>query len=167
MKKFILSALVLLPVIFISSSTHAQLKGFSVGPYAEAAWPSGDFSETHKNGFGLGLNADIKLPGKLGLTGSAGYMHFGGKTVVTTEGNRKMPAVNAFPVRAGLKFRMVPLIYFKVEGGVATFSGDEGSAFIVSPGVGIRILGLEVQAKYEAWMKNDYRFWGIKAGFNF
>jgi hypothetical protein len=163
MKKVIYSVLAIVPVLLISLSSHAQLKGFSIGPYAEAAWPTGDFSETHKNGFGAGLNADIKLPGKLGLTGSAGYMHFGGKTV----GNTKMPAINAFPVRAGLKFRMIPLIYFKVEGGVATFTGDEGSAFIISPGVGIRILGLEVQAKYEAWMKNDYRFWGIKAGFNF
>lgn len=168
MKKVIYSVLLLVPAFLLfSQSSKAQLKGFSVGPYAEAAWPTGDFSETHKNGFGVGLNADIKLPGKLGLTGSAGYMHFGGKTVATTEGNVKMPAVNAFPVRAGLKFRMIPLIYFKVEGGVATFSGDDGSAVIVSPGVGIRVLGLEVQAKYEAWLKNDYRFWGIKAGINF
>lgn len=167
MKKILFTVLLILPAVFLSLATHAQLKGFSIGVYAEAARPTGDFSETNKNGFGIGLNADIKLPGKLGLMGSAGYMHFAGKTVQTNEGSTKMPAVNAFPVRAGLKFRMIPLVYFKVEGGVATFTSDEGSAFILSPGVGIRILGLDVQAKYEAWLKNDYRFWGIKAGFNF
>jgi hypothetical protein len=146
---------------------QAQLKGFSLGPFAEAGWPTGSFKETNKNGYGAGLGADIRL-GKIGLTGSAGYMHFGGKTINKGDGDIKMPAVNAVPVRVGLKYRIVPALYAKLESGVAKFTGGNESAFIVSPGIGVRILGLDVQAKYEIWKKEEtYSFWGLKAGINF
>jgi hypothetical protein len=145
----------------------AQLKGFSLGPFAEAGWPMGSFKETNKNGYGAGLGADIRL-GKIGLTGSVGYMNFGGKTI--NKGNRviDMPSINAVPLRVGLKYRIVPALYAKLESGVAKFTGADQSAFIISPGIGVRILGLDVQAKYEVWKKEEtYSFWGLKAGINF
>lgn len=148
----------------------AQWKGFSLGVYVETGWPTGgDFERTHKYGLGTGLAADIKLPGKLGLTGSAGYMQFVGKTITTSEGSEKQAAIKAFPVRAGLKFRVASLLYLKLEGGAANFTKGNGSAFIASPGIGVRVLGLDVQAKYEAWLKdgNNLGFWGLKAGINF
>lgn len=154
-------------VILACCHAHAQLKGFSIGPYAETAWPTGDLAKTNKNGIGAGLNADIRL-GKLGLTGSVGYMHFGGKTIATNEGPVNMPAINAVPIRAGLKYRFIPLLYFKLESGVANYTHNDGSAFILSPGIGLRLLGLDVQAKYEAWMKDRTSgFWGLKVGYSF
>src|SRR5882757_4621100 len=86
----------------ICLQSKAQLKGFSIGPYAEMAWPIGKLDETNKNGIGAGLNADIRL-GKIGLTGSVGYIHFAGKTIVANEGSVDMPAINAVPIRAGIK----------------------------------------------------------------
>ena len=152
---------------FICFQSNAQLKGFSLGPYAELAWPTGNFQESNKNGIGAGLNADIRI-GKLGLTGSAGFIHFGGKTVVKNEGPVDMPAINAFPIRAGLKYRFIPLLYAKLEGGVANYTNGGGSSFIFSPGIGLRLLGLDVQAKYETWIGDATRnFWGLKAGYNF
>lgn len=145
----------------------AQLKGFSLGPFVEAGWPTGNFQESNKNGYGAGVGADIRL-GKIGLTGSVGYMHFGGKTIDKEDGTLKMPAINAVPVRAGLKYRIAPALYAKFESGVARFTKNNESALIISPGIGVRILGLELQAKYEIWKKQDaYSFWGLKAGFNF
>jgi hypothetical protein len=158
----------LIVALLVSGITgSAQLKGFSIGPFVEAGWPTGNFQESNKNGYGAGLGADIRL-GKIGVTGSVGYMHFGGKTIDKGAGAVKMPAINAVPVRAGIKYRLAPAIYAKFESGVARFTKNNESALIISPGIGVRVLGLELQAKYEIWKKqDDYSFWGLKAGFNF
>ena len=157
----------LISLLLLDMQGHTQLKGFSFGPYAEAAWPTGSFKEINKNGYGAGVGADIRL-GKIGFTGSAGYVHFGGRTISKGNENIDMPSINAFPVRVGLKYRIVPAIYAKLESGVAKFTNNGQQAFIVAPGIGIRILGIDVQAKYEIW-KNEqvYSFWGLKAGINF
>lgn len=161
------------------NTAKAQLKGFSIGPYVETGTPVGDFKETNNTGFGGGLNADIKLIAGFGVTGSAGFMYFPGKTYLTLNENNqtisvKGEALKALPVRVGLKYKFgFPLLYVKVEGGTATFVGGEGehykgTAAILAPGLGIRFLGLDVEAKYEAWFKNSTRgFFGLKAGYNF
>lgn len=168
MKNFLRVGLIIVTLTFVQKG-NAQLKGFSIGPYAEIGWPVSDFSRTHNYGLGAGFGADIKLPGRLGLTGSIGYMQFNGKEVNTSEGSFKAPPVKAFPIRAGLKFRALPLLFMKLEGGVANYNGDNGAAFIASPGIGIRVLNFEFQGKYEAWIKsgNTQAFWGLKAGINF
>lgn len=163
--KAALLAIVIFPLICLHA--NAQLKGFSIGPYIEMARPTGSLDETHKNGGGIGLGADIRL-GKFGLTGSAGYMFIPGKSVSTAEGPKTSPAINAIPIRAGIKYRFIPLLYAKLEGGVANFTNGNGSAVIIAPGIGLRILGLDVEAKYENWVNNGTSsFWGIKAGYNF
>ena len=55
-----------------SLTAAAQWKGFSLGPYIEIARPTAGFEERNGNGIGGGMSADINLPGKFGLTGSAG-----------------------------------------------------------------------------------------------
>lgn len=168
--KYILAVFVSALMLTAANPASAQLKGFGIGPYVEAGWPLSDLKDTHKQGFGAGLSADIRLPGKIGITGSAGYMQFNGKTLVTPEGGQtNIPDLKAFPVRVGLKFRPVPLIYIKMESGAANFTGDaSGSALILSPGIGVRVLGIDVQAKYEAWLKDGMNnaFWGLRAGIN-
>ncbi len=154
-------------VVMLGVTAQAQLKGFSLGPFAEIAWPNGDFKETNKNGYGVGVGADIRL-GKIGVNGSIGYMYFGGRTLSKPTGVVDMPSIKAVPVRVGLKYRILPALYARIESGVAKFTGGTESAFIVAPGIGVRILGLDLQAKYEVW-KNEqtYSFLGLKAGFNF
>jgi len=148
-------------------SAKSQLKGFSLGPYVEMAWPTGDFNISNRNGIGAGLSADVRL-GRIGLTGSAGILRFGGKTVTSNEGPVDMPSITAVPIRIGLKYRPVPLLYVKLEGGTANYTNSNGNAFILSPGVGLRLLGLDVQFKYETWMANETRsMWGVRAGYNF
>ena len=52
--------------------------------------------------------------------------------------------------------------------GAPALSDPTGAAFLVAPGVGIRVLGLDVAAKYEAWFRDGTRgFFGLKAGYNF
>ena len=161
----------LLPLIitatFISNAAQAQLKGFSIGGFAEGAKPTGEFANTHGNGYGVGATADIKLPGKFGLTGSVGYMKFDGKTLEKDGSTQKTPNITAMPIRAGLKYRF-PLVYLKLEGGVAKFTNGDDKAIIVSPGIGVRLAGIDVQVKHETWVNDKARgFWGLRAGYNF
>src|SRR5689334_9902247 len=108
---------------FSLQTLKAQLKGFSIGPFVEAGWPVNDFANTHHYGLGAGIGADIKLPGKWGVTGSIAYMQFNGKEVSTNEGAITAPAIKAVPIRAGIKYRVLPLLYLKMESGIANYSG--------------------------------------------
>ncbi|RAJ05175.1 hypothetical protein LX64_02329 [Chitinophaga skermanii] len=172
MKQTRLLVALLLCIFFIGKQdANAQLKRFSIGPYVEAAFPTGNFSDTHNTGFGVGLGADIKLVAGLTAVGSVGYMRFGGKDVSNgTGGSISMPAAQAIPIRLGLRYNLISILYVKVEGGTAQFVGDynSGTGGLIAPGVGIRLLGLDVEAKYEAWFKNDtHSFFGLKASYNF
>lgn len=159
--------IILVMLLLGSVCTHAQLKRFSLGPYVEAGFPVGKFADTHNTGYGVGLGADIKLIAGLGVTGSVGYMRFGGLRDTAT--GDKYAAASVVPVRIGLKYQLVSVLYVKLEGGAANYTGDNnGSAFLLAPGVGIRLLGLDVMAKYESWFKDGTRgFFGLKAGYNF
>lgn len=161
------SGILIILLFMLGFSSQAQLKRFSLGPYVEAGFPDGDLSDTHKTGYGVGLGVDVKLIAGFGATGSLGYMRFAGQKEVAT--GIKYPALQAIPVRIGLKYQFIPLLYVKVESGAANFIGEtDGSAVIVAPGIGLRFMGLDVQAKYEAWFRDGTRgFWGLKAGYNF
>lgn len=174
MIKTIQISLLLALFCVIGTQSQAQLKRFSIGPYVETGVPTGDFKDTHNAGWGGGLNADIKLIAGLGVTGSAGYMRFSGKSFDFSAVDGpvgKYSALQAFPVRVGVKYKFpIPLLYVKVEGGTATYVGDyDGTATLFAPGIGIRFLGLDVAAKYELWFKDGDHlgFFGLKAGYNF
>ncbi|NSL87547.1 hypothetical protein ECE50_011930 [Chitinophaga sp. Mgbs1] len=162
---------ILLTVCFSVQSAQAQLKRFSIGPYVEAGFPTGDFSNSHKTGYGLGLGADVKLVAGLTAVGSIGFMYFNGKSMDIGNGVfADIPSAKVIPFRLGLKYKLISLLYVKVEGGTAQFTGDynNGTGALFAPGIGIRFLGLDVQAKYEAWFKDGtHGFWGLKAGYNF
>lgn len=175
MIKTIHTTLLIALFVVAGFSSKAQLKRFSIGPYVETGVPTGDFKNYYNTGWGAGLNADIKLIAGFGVTGSIGYIRFGGKEFsdigpADEPITYKVPALGAVPVRVGVKYKFpFPLLYAKVEGGTATFVGDnEGTAAIFAPGLGIRFLGLDVAAKYELWFKDGHNgFFGLKAGYNF
>lgn len=161
-----------LPFLFILffglSKGHAQLKGFSFGPYLEAALPSSSFGDNYKNGMGAGVGLDVKLPlTKWSVTGSAGLLHFGGKTVSGgTAPDYKVKDLNAFPIRAGLRYQF-SLLYVKMEAGSVNFANGGGHYFLYAPGLGLRFLKLDIEAKYEAAVHTSlYRFLGLKAALN-
>ncbi len=168
MKKSWLAGLAIAGLVTTGKSAHAQLKGFSVGGYVESAFPVNSFEATHRIGLGAGVNADIKLPGKFGLTGSAGYMYFRGRTEDLGDTRIKHESLTAVPLRLGLKYRLAPMVYLKMESGTARVNRGYGSGVILSPGIGVRVLGLDIQGKYERWLQDEkFSFWGIKAGLNF
>jgi hypothetical protein len=160
--KILLLTLVLFTLLSISAK--AQWKGFSVGPYLEAAIPKGDFAQSNRNGIGVGVAADIKLGGKLAATGSYGVIGFGRRP---NEGGSSYVRVSARPLRAGLKYKL-PLVYLKMESGVVHFKNEGGSGLILSPGLGIRVFGLDVQGSYESWLAEEGRsFASLKVAYHF
>ncbi|MDQ0107272.1 hypothetical protein SAMN05660909_01009 [Chitinophaga terrae (ex Kim and Jung 2007)] len=171
MKKILLPFVsMLLLLCVINQSAQAQLKRFSIGPFVEVGFPTGDFGDTHNTGYGIGLGADLKLVAGLTAVGSVSYFRFPGKTVSTPTGNYDVKSANVIPIRLGLRYNLISLLYVKVEGGTANFTGDynNGVGALVAPGIGIRLLGLDVEAKYEAWFHDKtHGFFGLKAGYNF
>ncbi len=171
MKKVFQALAAFLLIICVSAqSSQAQLKRFSIGPFVEAGFPTGDFSNTHKTGYGIGLGADIKLVAGLTAVGSISFMYFGGKTINSGGNSYDITSAKVIPIRLGLRYKLFSILYAKVEGGTAQFTGDynTGVGALVAPGIGIRLLGLDVEGKYEAWFKDGtHGFWGLKAGYNF
>ena len=158
------ASLFLILICFASLSSTAQLKGFSLGPYFEAAKPRGDMAEMNKNGLGIGVAADIKLGKRMAATGSVGYLHFGKKAGTA---DKPGAVINAVPIRAGLKYKL-PIIYMKMESGVARFTNESESPLILSPGIGVRLLGLDVQGSYETWLGDYGRTFGVlRIGYHF
>ncbi|RYZ20876.1 MAG: hypothetical protein EOO16_15165 [Chitinophagaceae bacterium] len=165
MKKIVTASL-LAAACCAGNTASAQIKPFSFGPYVEAAFPTARMSDTSNAGYGVGLSIDIKLPVKFNITGSAGFMHFGGRNNPVAV-NSAYPAVNVFPVRVGAKYRFNNIFYGALETG-AVFAADnktvKKTSGIIAPALGIRVLKLDVRAKYENWF-NDRSFWGLQAAF--
>ena len=165
MKKIFLAFATMLLVICLSTQySQAQLKRFSIGPFVEAGFPTGDFADTHNTGYGIGLGADIKLVAGLTAVGSVSYFQF-----ISKKGSG-MADAKVIPIRLGLRYNLISILYVKLEGGTAQFTGDynNGTGALVAPGIGIRLLGLDVEAKYEAWFHDGtHGFFGLKAGYNF
>ncbi|GAA4317414.1 hypothetical protein GCM10023184_01080 [Flaviaesturariibacter amylovorans] len=120
-------------------------------------------------GYGGGLALDVKLPLSLGVTGSVGVLHFPG----VVDG----VAITAFPVRAGIKYR-VSMIYAGLETGVAPMTKDMGSPVLLAPAIGVRVSMLDVKVKYETWFrkkdddnntmnKSNWSFFGVMAALKF
>ena len=161
------TTLLIFSLTVLSQLANAQLKGFSFGPYAERAWPRGNFERSYINGMGAGVAADINLPGNLSLIGSLGVLRFPGKEFQKDGINEKIASLTATPIRIGIRYKL-PLVYLKLETGSARMNDDNGGGMILSPGAGIRILGLDVQVSYESWIRSQrYSFLGLKASYRF
>ncbi len=154
------------------SQAAAQWKSFDIGPYGEVAIPTGLVSGDFKHGLGGGVTADIRIVERWAATLSVGYMELKGQHL----GAYKVPDLGTIPLRAGVKYRASPFFYLKMDAGWAAYTGKssgindyDGGAPLFSPGIGFRIKGLDLQAKYEIWIDDDVanRFIGLKMGWNF
>lgn len=152
-------------LFFITAGTYGQSKKLTYGPYVEALINQGKLPAASKVGTGGGVGMNVKLLTGWSFTASAGYVCFKANT---TEKNSTATDYQVIPVRLGVEYKLpVPAVYVKVETGTATIIGH-GTKAILTPGLGVHLKSLDVEAKYETWIQdNSNSAIGVKAAYSF
>lgn len=146
----------------------AQLQHLRWGPYAELGQPAGRLASTQARGLGAGLQLEFRLPVGMALDGSAGYLRFAAGSPDTASAAGPS-ALSAAVFRLGARLKLLTPLYLKLETGqVLYLNGASGSATLLAPGLGLQLLGLDLEAKYEVW-EAPYRsgFLGLKLAYLF
>jgi len=146
-----------------------QLK-FSVG--VEAGLPLGDLKETSSLGIGGSVMGEYAAAESLGLTLSAGYLTFSGKTIE----DEKMPALNLIPVLVGAKYHFNDKFYGHAQLGMSFASvkvlgvSASTSAFTYAPTIGVTPSeNIDISLKYQAYTKggSSTSFLGLRVAYVF
>ena len=185
---FLLSAIA---GVLAFSNASAQTKdlamsGAKLGIGAEFAFPTGDFGDYYKLGFGGSLQYQTPIANKLNFTASAGYLKFTGKDIANTPvGTLKFADYSAVPVKAGLNYFLAENVYVGGELGAAFGTSDgAGTSFVYTPHIGVEFpvsntSSIDLSARYEAWSSSrdgvfqntsyNYtsRFVGLRLAYNF
>jgi len=170
MKKIILCAAIAATTAAATAQTTKNAKQplFSAG--VELGLPIGDFKEGYKFGIGVTVQGEYPAAEKAGITLSAGYMSFAGKTFEFLGEKYKNPAQGVIPVLAGAKYYFTEKVYGHAQAGVSFFNHGVGAAFTYSPGVGIKASeNIEVLVKYQGASKNGSTasFLGTRISYRF
>jgi phosphate-selective porin len=142
-----------------STSASKEPNGiiFSVG--VDGGLTTGTFKDSHKAMVGGSLEADFPVADQFYITANTGYNQFFGRDNVFGTGI-KAPDINIIPVKLGLKYFPISVLYLQAEAGVAfltnksTLGFERTGTFIFSPQVGTQIpLGgksfLDAGVRYE------------------
>lgn len=165
---------------------------YSIG--VDGGLPIGNFKNGYNWSIGGSLQADIPVvSNQLFVTVNAGYDNFFGKndaiTITSPEGTvigtASAPNIQLLPVKAGLKFFVVPNLYIQGEAGVAfalnksNVGFDKSAAFVWAPQVGYQFqLGggnyIDAGVRYESTSNfvtdvNDskVKFIGLRVAYGF
>lgn len=177
-KLFLLSAIA---GIFAFSNLSAQTKdvamsGQKLGIGAEFAFPTGNFGDAYKLGYGGSLQFQTPIADKLNFTATAGYLNFTGKDYTTPIGTYKLADYGSIPVKAGVRYFLAENFYAGGELGAsfAVSNGYSGTAFVYTPNIGVEFpvadkASIDLGARYEAWSKDSSttRFFGLRLAYNF
>jgi hypothetical protein len=171
MKKIILCAAVMAATATaVSAQTGKKGKKPVLSAGAELALPTGDFKEGYKFGLGASVQGAYPASEKLGVTLSAGYLSFMGKTFEFMGQKYKNEAQGVIPVMAGAKYFFTENIYGHAQAGVSFFNNGVGAAFTWSPGVGINASeNIDVLLKYQSAAKDGSTasFLGARVAYTF
>ena len=161
-------------------SVNAQTKdvamtGSKLGIGAEFTFPTGQFSEYFKFGYGASLQFQTPIANNLNFTATAGYLSFNGKddiTVGTQTGT--LPNYNVVPLKVGARYFILENLYAGGELGVAIATSiGSGTGFIYTPNIGIEFpvadkSTIDLGARYEVFSNNaTRRFFGLRLAYNF
>src|ERR1700744_2770713 len=165
---------------------------YSIG--VDAGLPLGNFKNGYNWSIGGSLQADIPVvSNQLFVTVNAGYDNFFGKndaiTITSPEGTvtgtASAPNIQLLPVKAGLKFFVIPNLYIQGDAGVAfalnksNVGFDKSAAFVWAPQVGYQFqLGggnyIDAGVRYESTAnfvtdENDskVKFLGLRVAYGF
>lgn len=177
MKKLVLLAAI--AATFAFSKVSAQKKdpamsGQKFGIGVDFAFPTGNFGDFYKLGYGGSLQFQTPIADKLNFTASAGYLNFKAKDINTPLGTINGGNYGAIPVKAGIRYFLAENFYAGGELGAsfATKSGG-GTSFVYTPNIGVEFPvsdtgSFDLGVRYEAWSNDGtLRFFGVRLAYNF
>jgi hypothetical protein len=173
-----------------TTKTSTSSNGVILSVGVDAGIPTGKLSDSYNWNIGGSVQADIPVAQNLFVTVNAGYNSIQGKnniTVVNPGGTATFDAANIqlLPVKAGLKYFVVPNFYVQGEAGAAfalnksDVGFDKSAAFVYAPQVGYQFpLGgksyLDAGVRYEASTKfnsdidnSKVNFFGLRVAYAF
>nr|WP_067054420.1 hypothetical protein [Mucilaginibacter sp. L294] len=171
-----------------STSTSTTTKDgirYSIG--VEAGIPVGNFKDGHKWNLGGSLQADIPVASQLFVTVNAGFNNVFGKKDITVAGvTGDVPNIQLLPVKAGLKYFVIPNLYVQGEAGAAFLLNknetgvDKSTAFVYAPQIGVQFPVsangnfIDAGVRYEATTKytsgvddSKISFLGLRVAYGF
>ena len=167
-----------------STKTSTSSNGVILSIGVDAGIPTGKLSDSYNWNIGGSVQADIPVAQNLFATINAGYNSIQGKKNIAGSG---LDATNIqlLPVKAGLKYFVVPHFYVQGEAGAAfllnksDFGDNKSAAFIYAPQVCYQFpLGgksyLDAGVRYEASTKfsstaddSKVNFFGLRVAYAF
>ncbi|MCQ6961348.1 hypothetical protein [Mucilaginibacter aquariorum] len=167
-----------------STTTKSGIR-YSIG--VDAGIPVGDFKDAYKWNLGGSVQADIPVASQLFVTVNAGFNNVFGKKDLTVAGvTADVPNIQLLPVKAGLKYFVIPNLYVQGEAGAAFLlnkdkSGyDKSTAFVYAPQIGVQFpvsangnfidagVRYEATTKYTSGVDNSkVSFLGVRVAYGF
>ena len=173
------------PTTTTTSTTTNNGIRYSIG--VDAGIPLGNFKDSYKWNLGGSVQADIPvISNQLFVTVNAGYNNIFGKKDIGGIAGADVPNFQLIPVKAGLKYFVIPNFYVQGEAGAAFLLNkkdvgvDKSTAFVYAPQVGVQFPisangnFIDAGIRYEATTKyasgiNDSKvsFLGIRVAYGF
>jgi len=158
-----------------TSTTTKDGIRYSIG--VEAGIPVGNFKDGYKWNLGGSVQADIPVASQLFVTVNAGFNNVFGKKDLGGVAGADVPNVQLLPVKAGLKYFVIPNLYVQGEAGAAfllnksDFYNDKSVAFAYAPQIGVQFPVsasgnfIDAGVRYEATTKYASKFDNSKVQF--
>jgi len=159
MKKILLALTVLAGTTLagFAQQTAASSKANEGGKFSigiDAALPTGDAGDFYSAGFGGSIKYEVPTAKNTFFTISGGYESFLYKSIYKVPGYSSSDSF--VPLKAGIKYYSDGGFFLEAQAGISIYTGNNSfTSFAYSPGIGYSFNGgLEVGARYEAWVKD-------------
>ncbi|MDN5288604.1 MAG: hypothetical protein JWR38_4878 [Mucilaginibacter sp.] len=169
-----------------STSTTTTPGGIRYSIGVDAGIPVGNFKDNYKWNLGGSVQADIPvLSNQLFVTVNAGYNNIFGKKDIDGIAGNDATAFHLIPVKAGLKYFIIPNFYVQGEAGAAFLLNrkdvgvDKSTAFVYAPQIGVQFpvsassfidagIRYEATTKYTTGVDNSkVSFIGLRVAYGF
>jgi hypothetical protein len=137
---------------YTSAKKTSANKTFIASIGIEPTIPVGNFSDFSSFGLGGSLQGEIKPGRRVGITASAGFIDYFGKTVNGVE----LDDFKYWPVLGGLKLYMSDKAYIHGQGGPGFGTNGLGTSFWYGAGIGFNLgRAMNAEFKYTGWKQNE------------
>ncbi|MCW3111811.1 MAG: hypothetical protein JWR18_207 [Segetibacter sp.] len=155
-----------------TTSASTTTSHFGIG--LEAGLPVGENGKIYSAAFGGNLQYEILPDAELGITLSAGYLHFPLKKIYQTTSGPN--STGFIPLMGGVKYYFTPSAFFHAQLGAAigttknAFGQTAGTSFAYSPGLGVKLSpNIDAELKYTGISNKGgtLPLVGLRLGYNF